>query len=215
MGGVLNHLPQIQTEPAHRAWENPVEAPSDCSNQTLGSLNGGFSSPQEEALLQIMRSADSLHRAFQHLLKPSGLTATQYNVLRILRGAQPAGLTCSAIGASMITPEPDITRLLTRLKARKLIAQQRDAHDRRVVWTHISENGVGLLAQLDGLVDRAPRELLRALNCDEVCVLTRLLAKIQAGRQSGGSAEKVQTRLTGKPPLSSSPPALLPHSRPE
>jgi DNA-binding MarR family transcriptional regulator len=136
-----------------------------------------FSSPQEEALLTILRSADSLHRAFQLRLKPYGLSATQFNVLRILRGAHPKGLICSAIGRMMITPEPDITRVLGRLKAQKLITQKRDQHDGRVVWTHLSARGLELLSKLDGVVDQAPRELLRGLNCAEVTELIRLLGK--------------------------------------
>ncbi len=141
-----------------------------------------FSSPQEEALLTLMRSADFLHRAFQQRLKPFGLTNAQYNVLRILRGAQPRGLTCSAVGRMMITPEPDITRLLARLKTQKLVRQQRDRHDRRVVWTHITAHALHVLENLDSIVDQAPRELLRELTCSEVEELTRLLRKAQVWR---------------------------------
>lgn len=158
-----------------------------------------FSSPQEEALLNILRSADCLHRAFQQRLKPFGLTATQYNALRILRGAYPNGLTCSAIGNMMITPEPDITRLLARLKAQKFLSQQRDQHDRRVVWTHISAQGREVLAKLDGIVEQAPKELLGGLNCEEVGELIRLLSKAQFC--SGEKLSKTeQAPLTGKPP---------------
>jgi DNA-binding MarR family transcriptional regulator len=74
-----------------------------------------FFSVEEEALLNLLRSADCMHRAFHRKTRDWGLTSTQYNVLRILRGAQPNGLTCSAIGDRMITAEPDITRLLSRL----------------------------------------------------------------------------------------------------
>jgi DNA-binding MarR family transcriptional regulator len=162
-----------------------------------------FSSPQEEALLSLIRSADCLHRAFQHRLKPSGLTSTQYNVLRILRGASPKGLTCSAIGRMMITPEPDITRLLGRLKAQKLLRQQRDTHDRRVVWTHITNQGQETLSSLDGIVERAPRELLGELSCAEVAELIRLLGKAavcSAAVGSSASAGSVaRAPLTGKP----------------
>ena len=159
-----------------------------------------FSSPQEEALLNILRSADCLHRAFQQRLKPYGLTSTQYNALRILRGAYPNGLTCSAIGNMMITPEPDITRLLGRLKAQRFLTQQRDQHDRRVVWTHISAQGREVLAKLDGIVEQAPKELLGGLNCQEVGELIRLLAKAQFC--SGEKLSKTeQAPLTGKPPL--------------
>jgi DNA-binding MarR family transcriptional regulator len=80
-----------------------------------------FSSNEEEALLNLLRTADCLQRAFQHTSREWGVTSTQYNVLRILRGAHPQGLTCSAIGDRMIAADPDITRLLRRLKAQKLL----------------------------------------------------------------------------------------------
>src|ERR1700733_8880988 len=85
-----------------------------------------FSSVEEEAILNVIRTSDCLQRAFQHRIREWGLTQTQYNVLRILRGAQPEGLTCAAIGERMIGMEPDITRLLGRLKRLKLIRQHRD-----------------------------------------------------------------------------------------
>jgi DNA-binding MarR family transcriptional regulator len=173
-----------------------------------------FSSPQEEALLNILRSADCLHRAFQHRLKPSGLTATQYNVLRILRSARATGLTCSAIGHMMITPEPDITRLLARLKTQKLIRQQRDTHDRRVVWTHISAQGIEVLSKLDGMVEQAPRELLSELTCEEVGELIRLLGKARCcgGADSPNAAQAPSTGKPSSPHLSS---AIRSHPHPE
>lgn len=134
-----------------------------------------FSSVEEEALLNVMRTSDCLHRAFQLKTRKWGVTSTQYNVLRILRGAQPHGLTCSAIGDRMITAEPDITRLLARLKAQKLIRQQRDKQDRRAVWTHISEPGLALLREMDPVILEAPRELLGHLKGWELTELIRLL----------------------------------------
>lgn len=134
-----------------------------------------FSSLEEETLLNLMRTADCLERAVQRTTREWGVTATQYNVLRILRGAQPQGLTCSAIGSRMITADPDITRLLARLKILKLVRQQRDRHDRRVVWTHISEAGLDLLRQMDTKVNRMPKELLDHLTAAELGELTRLL----------------------------------------
>ena len=105
-----------------------------------------FASAAEEALLNLLRTADALQREMHLLIKPWGVTSTQYNVLRILRGAQPQGLTCTAIGTRMITADPDITRLVARLKAMKLVRQQRDKQDRRVVWNHISTEGLTLAA---------------------------------------------------------------------
>jgi DNA-binding MarR family transcriptional regulator len=170
-----------------------------------------FSSLQEEALLNLMRSADCLHRAFQQRLKPSGLTATQYNVLRILRAARPSGLTCSAIGNMMITPEPDITRLLGRLKLQKLIYQRRDTRDRRVVWTHITVEGSNILEKLDGIIEQAPKELLKELSGEELYELTRLLKKARCCGGNGNLAAG-RTSATGTPPLPRSP---LLHPLPE
>ena len=134
-----------------------------------------FSSLEEEALLNAMRTADCLHRAFARTARGWGITSTQYNVLRILRGARPRGLTCSAIGSRMITAEPDITRLLGRLKAQKLIRQQRDRDDRRVVWTQIAEAGLALLAEMDPAVEAAPRELLGHMESRQLRALIDLL----------------------------------------
>ena len=134
-----------------------------------------FASVEEEALLNLLRTSDCLHRAFHLKTRDWGVTSTQYNVLRILRGAQPQGLTCTAIGTRMITAEPDITRLLSRLKALKLVRQQRDTHDRRVVWTQISEQGLDLLLKMDPVIRRLPRELMGHLNGAELTELIRLL----------------------------------------
>jgi len=134
-----------------------------------------FSSAEEEALLNIMRSADLLHREFQRRTRAWGITSTQYNVLRILRGAQPNGLPCAAIGERMITAEPDITRLLNRLKCLKFVRQRRDRNDRRVVITHISDAGLKLLSEMDPVIELAPHELLGHLSPPQITELIRLL----------------------------------------
>jgi DNA-binding MarR family transcriptional regulator len=134
-----------------------------------------FSSTAEEALLNLLRTSDCLQRAFQRRTRHWGITSTQYNVLRILRGAGPQGLTCTAIGDRMITAEPDITRLLSRMKTLKLIRQQRDKRDRRVVWTHISSTGLELLSNMDEEITRLPKELLSHLDHDELVEFIRLL----------------------------------------
>jgi len=175
---------------------------------------GGFASPQEEVLLTLMRTSDRLHREFQQRLKPHGLTLAQYNVLRILRGAGEPGLSCSAIGRMMITPAPDMTRLLARLEKQGLLRQERDAGDRRVVWTRLTAAGQKLVRELDAVVETAPRELFAGLSCDEVRELTRLLNKAvapMAGKQNGDSEEPPRRDLvlmepvTGKRPWAGSP----------
>jgi DNA-binding MarR family transcriptional regulator len=134
-----------------------------------------FASLEEEALLNLLRTSDCLNRAFHLKTREWGVTATQYNVLRILRGVHPKGLTCAAIGSRMIAAEPDITRLLTRLKTLKLIRQRRDSQDRRSVWTEISEAGLALLKEMDPVILRLPGELLGGLSRAELAELIRLL----------------------------------------
>jgi DNA-binding MarR family transcriptional regulator len=140
-----------------------------------------FFSVEEEALLNLMRTADCMHRAFQRGARAWGLTSTQYNVLRILRGAQPQGLTCSAIGDRMITAEPDITRLLSRLKTLKLIRQQRDRNDRRVVWTQICDAGLKLLKEMDPVIQQLPIDLIGHLSKPELAEFIRLLELARTG----------------------------------
>src|SRR5207249_4126 len=74
-----------------------------------------FASVEQEAFLNVMRSAQVLGDAMAELLKPTGISPTQYNVLRILRGAGPEGLACREVAGRMVTRDPDITRLLDRL----------------------------------------------------------------------------------------------------
>ena len=100
-----------------------------------------FVNMEQEAFLNIQRTADALMRGLEELLKPSGLTQTQYNVLRILRGAKPDGLLCRELSERMVTRDPDITRLLDRLERRGLISRLRDRKDRRALTVRITAAG--------------------------------------------------------------------------
>jgi len=148
-----------------------------------------FASLEEEALLNLLRTSDCLNRAFHLRTREWGVTSTQYNVLRILRGAHPKGLTCAAIGSRMIAAEPDITRLLARLKALKLIRQRRDTRDRRSVWTEISQAGLDLLKEMDPVILRLPRELLGGLDQAELAELIRLL-ELARGSDNDAKAQQ-------------------------
>jgi DNA-binding MarR family transcriptional regulator len=154
-----------------------------------------FSSAEEEALLNVMRTSDTVHRALQRRIRKWGITSTQYNVLRILRGAQPRGLTCAAIGTRMITAEPDITRLLGRLKTLKLIRQHRDRSDRRVVWTQISEAGFELLRSMDPVVEQLPLEMIGHMSQTDIAELIRLLelARQKSSAMLEAESESEQT----------------------
>jgi DNA-binding MarR family transcriptional regulator len=108
-----------------------------------------FALIEEEANLNIIRTAEVLQRAMTNFLRPFDLSPVQYNVLRILRGAGTIGATCSQIGERLVTRDPDITRLLDRMEARELIVRERSSEDRRMVITRISSAGRTLVDSID------------------------------------------------------------------
>src|SRR5690348_18290459 len=126
--------------------------------------------PEEAAFLDLLRTCDLLSRGPAQVLKAEDLSATQYNVLRILRGA-PEGLPCGEIGNRMITRDPDVTRLLDRLEKRGLVSRCRETEDRRMVLTRISPEGLKLLARLDEPVQEAHREQLGHLGRERLKAL--------------------------------------------
>ena len=107
-----------------------------------------FASVQEEASLGVIRTATALQDAGEEVFKPSGITGTQYNVLRILRGAEPAGLCRNELRDRMLTRMPDVTRLLDRMEKAGLVERAREAEDRRMVSTRITKEGRRLLDEL-------------------------------------------------------------------
>lgn len=139
-----------------------------------------FESLESEVYLNLARTADVLQRWEVELLKPHDLTASQYNILRILRGAGGEGHRCAEIGARMISRDPDITRLLDRLEKRGLVRRARDTKDRRVVMTCITEEGTALLAKLDEPVESTQRRLLGHMSRTDLETLNRLLEAARA-----------------------------------
>ena len=112
-------------------------------------MNKPFKSVEEEALLNIARTAALLEHSGAEMLKPFGLTITQYNVLRILRGAGETGLCRNEVGERLITRVPDVTRLLDRMESAGVISRRRGGDDRRFVATLITEKGLKLLEKID------------------------------------------------------------------
>ncbi len=131
---------------------------------------------EEDVFVSLWRTADLLSRSVEKVLKAGEVSPTQYNVLRILRGA-PEGLTCSEIARRMITRDPDITRLLDRLEKRGLISRCRETKDRRQVQTRISAEGLKLLAELDQPVAEIHRQQLGHLGREGLHCLQGLLEK--------------------------------------
>ena len=107
-----------------------------------------FRSVEEEAILSIARTAAILEHAGAAALKPFNLTITQYNVLRILRGADQ-GLCRNEVGERLVTKVPDVTRLLDRMEAAGVIVRERGGTDRRLVSTRITDKGLKLLEKID------------------------------------------------------------------
>ncbi len=108
-----------------------------------------FGSIEEEAFLNLAKTTDMLQQVLETVLKPHGISHTQYNVLRILRGAGDAGLPCKQIAARMISHDPDITRLVDRMEKPGLVTRVRSAADRRVVVVRITPDGLQLIERVD------------------------------------------------------------------
>jgi DNA-binding MarR family transcriptional regulator len=138
-----------------------------------------FKSLEEEAHLSIQRTAALLEHAFEAALKPHRITATQYNVLRILRGSEPEGLCRSEIGQRLVRQVPDVTRLLDRLEHSKLIVRQRGGDDRRYVGTRITRSGLHLLDQVQHRIDDIHRKQLGHLDEAQLRKLISLLAAVR------------------------------------
>lgn len=124
--------------------------------------------------LDLLRTTDMLSRSLVGILKTEDLSANQYNVLRILRGAHDA-LPCGEIASRMITRDPDITRLLDRLEKRGLISRCRQTKDRRMVMAGITPEGLKLLSRLDEPIEEAHRKCLGHLGRERLRALTELL----------------------------------------
>ena len=130
--------------------------------------------PEQAAFLDLLYTADILSRGLDRVLKTGNLSSTQYNVLRILRGA-PEGLPCGEIASRMITRDPDVTRLLDRLERRDLISRCRETDDRRTVRVRITPGGLKLLTRLDEPVRVAHRNQLSHLGRERLRTLIELL----------------------------------------
>jgi DNA-binding MarR family transcriptional regulator len=136
---------------------------------------------EDHVFVALVKAADTLALQAEQLLKASGLSGTQYNVLRILRGAEPTGLACGAIGDRMISHDPDITRLLDRMEKRGLITRERQTDDRRVVKTRITPAGLTALKALDAPVREMHKKQFAHMPLTKLKTLSDLLSQLQSG----------------------------------
>jgi DNA-binding MarR family transcriptional regulator len=141
-----------------------------------------FTSLEQEAVLSIARAAALLEHELLEVLRPHALTPTQYNALRILRGAEPAGLCRNEVRDRLVAPVPDATRLLERLEDAGLVGREREPGDRRFVRTRITPAGLAALAALDDTIQHLHKRQLGHLGDRRLRALIDLLAQ---GRQRG------------------------------
>lgn len=134
---------------------------------------------------EILQAAEEMQRGFTELFRRFDLSLAQYNVLRVLRGAGPAGLTCGQVGDRLIQHDPDVTRLLDRLERRALIARVRDAADRRIVRTTITRSGLAMLADLDAPVDALHEAQLGHLTTRQLGELAEAVAAARHAPPAG------------------------------
>lgn len=142
--------------------------------------NRPFATQLEEAVLNIVRTASQLNYETGEAFRPYGVTTTQYNVLRILRGAGPEGLPCGAIADRLVRRDPDVTRLLDRLTGQHLVERGRAANDRRVVTVRITQAGTDLLERLEPVVREVQQQQLGHLDTGTLTTLIHGLEQARA-----------------------------------
>ena len=139
-----------------------------------------FRSREQQATLGLLRTADAVKRSLAQVIEPHGITPQQYNVLRILRGAGPAGLPTLTIGERMVEQTPGVTRLVDRLEGKGLVARTPCPDDRRRVFCRITEKGLELLTELDEPVNRWDAQAVSALAPAELASLIGLLDRVRS-----------------------------------
>lgn len=151
--------------------------PASSDNSGSKSKHRRFDSAEQEAYLNLWRTYDLLKRIEDKLFGAWDLTAQQYNALRLLRGEHPVTLPTLTLARRLVSPAPDITRMLDKLEARGLVERRRLDDNRRVVQVGISPAGLALLGQLDEPVRQCGREQLGHLSAAQLSQLTELMRK--------------------------------------
>lgn len=127
----------------------------------------------------LLSTADKSENAFETVCAHFEITGQQYNVLGILRGAEPEGLPTLTIAERVIERTPGITRMIDRLEAKGLVVREIRPHDRRYVYCRVTKKGLKLLELMDKPVNEFNRTAFRALTDSEIKKLVALLRKIR------------------------------------
>ena len=146
-----------------------------------------FDSPQQEVYLNLWRTYDRLRGLEDELFGRHGLTAQQYNALRLLRAAHPGKVPTLSLATRLVSRAPDITRLLDKLHDRGLVERERPAANRRVVMVGITPAGLALLDELNPAVRECHASQLGHLRPDEMSTLVDLLRRARDPHEPDGS----------------------------
>jgi DNA-binding MarR family transcriptional regulator len=151
-----------------------------------------FATVEVEASLNLVRTVELMRHEVHQFLRPHGLTAAGYNVLRILRGAGEAGRTCGEIAERMVAVDPDVTRLIDRLVKHGLADRDRSTTDRRVVVVKVTRAGADLCTSLEAPLDDLHRRIMGHLGADRLRALITDLESIRArlGAPTPGPSEE-------------------------
>jgi uncharacterized protein YbjT (DUF2867 family)/DNA-binding MarR family transcriptional regulator len=147
-----------------------------------------FASLEEEVWLELQRTSSVAARWVTEALRPSGLSPSQFNVLRILRGARPERLACGTIGERMVAHDPDLTRLLDRLQAAGLVDKSRDERDRRAMLVSITRKGLDVVERASRAVEERLQGALGGLGARKLEALADLLELVRGAEADGPSS---------------------------
>lgn len=176
-GQVLTAIARLRTLPGMETDDQPPPGASRLQEEL--SQRVPFRTPAQEALVGISRTASAAQRATGRLLTPHGISVAQYNVLRILRGAEPVGLPTLTIRDRMIDPAAAITRLTEKLARAGLIVRERAVADRRQVNCRISASGLEMLTELDPMIGGLDAVFDAALSPAELAAFNRMMDRLR------------------------------------
>ena len=158
----------------------------------------GFDCLEQQVYLNLWRTYDRLHAIEEALFASHGITPQQYNVLRLLRGEHPGSLPTLSLAGRLVSRSPDITRMLDKLEARRLIQRERPAKNRRTVFVAIAPAGMQLLATLDEAVRDCHVRQLGHLSPGELRTLVGLLERARRPHEEGEGHWAVKASAAGK-----------------
>ena len=157
------------------------------SGKTLKKI--AFDSVEQEAYLQLWRTYDRLREVETKTFEPHGITAQQYNVLRILHSVKAEYLPTTTLASRLVSRAPDMTRMLDKLEVKRLISRRRGVENRRIVEVALTQLGAKLVAHVAADVRRCSREQLGHLGTQKLRQLITLLVEARRTHEDNSAAD--------------------------